>query len=176
MIIFFTWNVNHNVDAMKLACEHLARVGSCVAAFQEAPGVDAAMIAGWTGASLALLDATSSDTAKVLFVASPDLSIDPMGARHRLEPTLDVNCRLEGLTLLSGAGKPFQILGVHGLDRVNHRTSEERQVAGQLLRRVIESFWSGGPLVVLGDLQSNPFDREITHRTGLRGRLRGWCR
>lgn len=32
---------------------------------------------------------------------------------------------------------------------------------------MLDSFWSGEPLVVLGDLQSNPFDREITHRTGL---------
>lgn len=167
MILFFTWNVNHNLDAMKLACEHLARAGSCVAAFQEAPDVDAATVAAWSGGNLSLLDATASGATKVIFIASADLSLDPTGRRHQLAPTLDANCRLEGLTLLSGAGTRFQVLGVHGLDRVNYRSAEDRVTAGGLLRRVIDSFWTGDPLVVLGDLQSNPFDREITHRTGL---------
>ena len=50
---------------------------------------------------------------------------------------------------------------------MNYRTAEKRVEAGMLLRRVVDTFWRGGPLIVLGDLQENPFDRAITHRTGL---------
>lgn len=35
------------------------------------------------------------------------------------------------------------------------------------MRRTLGDFWRGGPLVVLGDLNANPFHDEITRREGL---------
>jgi hypothetical protein len=162
LMLTFTWNLNSNVDALKLACEHLAPLGPCVAAFQEVPPFDAADLKNWSDSRLEILGSPAA--AKVMLVASQGIVVDPAGVHHNDNQDLDKNRRLQGLTLLSTAGTRFQVLGAHGLDKEHYPDPNEWR---DLVRRVLDDFWKGGPLVVLGDLQYNPFEALITGRRGI---------
>jgi len=167
-MIAFTWNLHKSIDALQLACEHLARLDACVVAFQEVPRFDPVGLARWSKGGLKVLEPpvpipTVMPAAKVLLMSSEGITVDPAGAHHHYKPLLDKNRRLAGLTLIYDARVTFQILGVHGLDVRNDR---EPDFPG-LLRRVLDDFRGDRPLVVMGDFQYNPFDPVITGHRGL---------
>ncbi len=174
-VTFFTWNVHLNNATLELACRHLARrQGTCVAALVEVPhGVRDEDIDGWSAGKLRRLTSITgiqalAPTHHVIIVGSHDVGVDPTRS-HEPGSDHDSNRRMQGLSLFSTAGAwtNLQVLGIHGQDRVNYPTERERQHWGRCMRDTLGDFWTGGPLVVLGDLNANPFHDEITEREGL---------
>ncbi|WP_437670201.1 endonuclease/exonuclease/phosphatase family protein [Sorangium sp. So ce131] len=104
----------------------------------------------------------------VVLVGSTGIDVDPT-RNHELAADYDSERRMQGPSLFSsdGAWAHLQVLGVHGQDRVNYPTERERDHWAGCMRRTLAGFWTGGPLVVLGDMNANPFHDEITGREGL---------
>jgi len=96
------------------------------------------------------------------------MGVDPTRA-HKRAGTYDSERRMLGLSFFSNDGtwSNLQVLGVHGQDRYNSPTDAERGHWASCMRGTLDKFWKGGPLVVLGDLNANPFHDEITGRAGL---------
>ncbi|MDI3286495.1 endonuclease/exonuclease/phosphatase family protein [Polyangium sp. 15x6] len=61
----------------------------------------------------------------------------------------------------------LQIVGVHFPDKRNLPEGPPRERVVGTLSDQMRFFWSGGPLIVLGDFNAHPFDREIALRTML---------
>lgn len=172
-ITLFTWNVNSNYATLELACRHLASSAqpTCIAALVEVPrqGCDATIERGSSGKLRRLAASTSAPSHHVILVGSQDVMVDPTGRSHEYDSQHDDNRRMQGLSLYSstGAWANLQVLGVHGQDRLSYPTEKERNHWGDLMRRTLNEFWTGGPLAVIGDLNANPFHDELTAREGL---------
>ena len=73
---------------------------------------------------------------------------------------------MEGMTLASAHWSGLRFLAVHGWDRHTRPTEGERCDWAGIVRGTLTSFWMEGPLIVAGDLNANPWHREVTYRTG----------
>jgi len=169
-VVMFTWNLRQSMDALKLACTHLAKLGPFVAALQELPSnVDSGLIQELGDNKLKLLSRSMPKKNEnlahpaVVLLASNDIDIDQTGRRHEYDVQRDSERRLEGLPLRSNRWQNLQVLGVHAWDR-----SRPRGQWTVLMRDVLSAFWNGtDPIVVLGDLNAHPWSPEITGRHGL---------
>ncbi len=176
-ITLFTWNVHRNAVALEVACRHLAIVPGCViACFQELPeNVYAWQIPAWSSDRLSILGRLPVPggcrlRSHVVFVGSRGIRVDPDRERnHEGETERDSEGRCQGLSLSSRVCgfRDLQVLGIHGPDRFHSPTEKERSRWGRVMRDVLSHFWRGRPLVVLGDLNANPFHEEVTDRDGL---------
>jgi hypothetical protein len=177
-LVAFTWNLGKSAEALALACRHLATLGPFVAALQELPP-DAETALGIAEGEHKLKNLsrwmlrwnkknkTAMVAPKVVLLASDGVDVDPLGNRHEYEPTIDDMRRLEGVTLRSESWQDLQVLGVHAWDRKSRYESEDRQTWAGIMNDVVRDFWSGGPLIVMGDLNAHPWSPEITDRSGL---------
>jgi len=177
-LVVFTWNLNGSPGALDLACKHLATQGSFVAALQELPAdSDLRLTTALGESSLRLLSRSMlkfggktqirTIDPTVVLLASDDVEVDPIGKSHEYRPELDSERRLEGLTIRSTNWQDLQILGVHAWDRRSRPKRKKRLQWAGIMRDVIHEFWSGGPLIVMGDLNAHPWSEEITERHGL---------
>jgi Endonuclease/Exonuclease/phosphatase family len=177
-LVAFTWNLRGSTDALALACRYLATLGSFVAALQELPDdAETALSIAVGEHKLKLLsrgmlrwnkkDETAMVAPKVALLASDGVDVDPIGNRHEYKPQLDDRRRLEGVTLRSEVWQNLQVLGVHAWDPISRHQIEERQAWAGIMSEVVRDFWLGGPLIVMGDLNANPWSPEVTNRTGL---------
>ena len=177
-LVVFTWNLNGSAAALDLACKYLATQAPFIAAFQEFPAEFDPPLAGILGQNEVKVLSRSplkfgekgqirTVDPSVVLLASDDIDVDPLGNRHEYKPELDSERRLEGVTVSSRAWQDLQILGVHGWDRRSRPKKKKRQLWAGIMRDVLQDFWSGGPLVVMGDLNAHPWSAEITERHGL---------
>jgi hypothetical protein len=177
-LVAFTWNVHRNPAALDLACRYLATQGSFLAALQELPEDSASLLTRTLGENkIRLLSRPMlkfgpetkmrAVDPTVVLLASDDVEVDPIRKSHEYKPELDINRRLEGFTLQSKSWQGLQILGVHGWDRMSHPDETERSEWGVIMRDILQDFWDGGPLIVLGDLNAHPWSPEVTKRRGL---------
>jgi hypothetical protein len=131
-LLVFTWNLNRNVEAAKLALRHLSSWPndglSWIAALQEPPSGIAAVL---TGAGKVTVH--GQRTRHNLILSSDDIVIDPDGPQHARNRTLDTNERTEGRTFASE----------HCLDQV----LVSRDLAARPLVPVIRDRISGTSLV-----------------------------
>jgi len=180
-LVAFTWNVHKNAAALDLACQHLKGQGPFIACLQELPkeADRAFLLTKVTGEHklkvlsrgalrpvnddrlLSLVDST------IILISSDDIEIDWIEKNHEYHPELDDKRRLEGFTLRSPQWRKLQVMGVHGWDRINHRSDYERADWGKIMRDVLDNFWDNGPLVFMGDLNANPWSPEVTRRSYL---------
>jgi hypothetical protein len=105
---------------------------------------------------------------RVVLLASDGIEIDLLGNRHEYKPRLDDRRRLEGATLRSEVWQnSLQVLGVHAWDRKSRPKKKQRREWASIMSNVLQDFWDGGPLIVMGDLNAHPWSAEITARSGL---------
>jgi hypothetical protein len=177
-LVAFTWNVNRSPEALHLACRYLATQGSFVAALQELPEDDGQSLSVALGGSKlkclsrAMLKPDDKNLIRavdpsVVFIASDDIEIDVLGKSHEYKPELDSERRLEGLTLRSEVWQNLQVLGIHSWDRRSRPSEKKRLQWSALMGDALRTFWDGGPLIVLGDLNANPWSYEISSRDSL---------
>lgn len=171
-LLVLTWNLNRNLEAAKLALAHLeSRVAAglyCIASFQEPPaGLDGLVVGA------AKLTAHSKATpvvgAKVscnVIVTAREILLDPDGPLHANNPMLDKERRMEGRTFACEHWSGLRFLAVHGWDRWSRSSDAERGDWASIVRGVLNSFWKKAPLIVAGDLNANPWHREVTYRKG----------
>ncbi len=171
-LLVLTWNLDSNIEAAKLAVAHLeSRVAAglfCVASFQESPaGLDGLVVASptLTAHSKATRIAGTKAPCNVV-VTSREIVLDPEGRSHENNATLDDQRRMEGRTFACEHWSGLHFLAVHGWDRLARPTDGERADWADLVRGVLSSFWRDGPLIVAGDLNANPWHREVTYRKG----------
>jgi hypothetical protein len=171
-MVVFTWNLHRSEAALRLALEHLeplARSEHVLASFQEIPplargrgawrlpGVLAPDELGRLG--LRLVGAPVGPGRVILLISS---SLDTEG-----EARQDGNGRMLYVRLRIGSVR-FAAAGVHAVDRLNHPTEFERGSHAALARRELDERWDPGrPLVMLGDFNADPGEREICAREGL---------
>ena len=168
-LIIFSWNLNHEVQALKLALKQLESYASlghpCVAVFQETPSSVRKEVA-----SISKLWMFSNSgkplRTKNAIIMTTDLEVDPNGDTHDSTSPYDTNGRCLGITLRSTHWTGLRFLAVHGLDRRSHPTPEQRADWAGIVRTILSSFWKTGPLIVAGDLNANPWDFEVTRRNG----------
>jgi hypothetical protein len=60
----------------------------------------------------------------------------------------------------------LRFLAAHGWDRRSRPKERHRADWAGNVRTILGSFWKAGPLVVVGDLNANPWDFEVTRRNG----------
>ncbi|WP_437875513.1 hypothetical protein [Sorangium sp. So ce513] len=167
-LMVFTWNLNDNVEAAKLALSHLTSWPnngvSWIAALQEPPrALDALLEAA---RNVRIHDPTTDHN---VILSSDDIVLDPDGPKHAHNPIVDTNDRMAGRTFASADWSGLRFLAVHGKDRRNSPTEDDRRGWATTVRRVLTSFWSWReptPLIVAGDLNANPWHREVTDRSG----------
>jgi endonuclease/exonuclease/phosphatase family metal-dependent hydrolase len=171
-LLVLTWNLDSNIEAAKLAVAHLeSQVAAglfCVASFQESPeGLDSLVVASptLTAHSKATRIAGTKAPGNVV-VTSSEIVLDPEGRSHENNATLDDQRRMEGRTFACEHWSGLHFLAVHGWDRRSRPTESERADWADLVRGVLSSFWRDGPLIVAGDLNANPWHREVTYRKG----------
>ncbi len=107
---------------------------------------------------------------KAMLVASDDIEVDQFSMPKRLsyDPQLDEQRRLDGVAINSSKGwGNLKVLGLHAWDRRSRSTRIDRNAWMSIMRNILDVFWSGGPLLVLGDLNANPWESEVTSRMGL---------
>lgn len=187
-LLLFTWNLHSSPEALELACKYLAKQASCIAAFQELPeefGTDQLVL--WGEGRLRRLDqpalTSTSRTSKwiessVALIASEDIEIDLLGKKHEYSP-LDSERRLAGVTVTTKSWPrvQLQVLAVHAWDQWNRNSEVNRGDWKRIARGVLDEFWVDGPLVVMGDLNANPWDHEISSRSGFYAlRQKDWPR
>lgn len=165
-LTIFTWNLDSNVVAAKLALAHLDAVvaggNDCVAVFQETPGTFGAVVK--KSASLKV-HVPSGKMQKNCIVLSDNLAVDAQGPKH-LRGGADTTGRFAGLTIGSATWTGLRILAVHAWDRRSRPTDRHRNKWMKSVRGVVSIFWDQGPLIVAGDLNANPWSFEVTARDG----------
>ncbi|WP_437279368.1 endonuclease/exonuclease/phosphatase family protein [Sorangium sp. So ce375] len=165
-MLTFTWNLRGKDKALEIACKYLAAKGTVVACFQEMPErTTEDQIRGWSGDALAAL--TPLTDQRVVMLASRDvvsenraITFIPGVQRAAAERMVGVDVKAPRLGLI-------QMVGVHLPDLRNLPRDWPRERIVASLSDQMRLFWNGGPLVVLGDFNAHPFDREIALRTSL---------
>lgn len=175
---FLTWNLGGRRRkegrerarrALELVVDHLIGQGTCVAALQEVCLPDGVLVEDVilekSGGRIAALEQTLGT--KVLLLHSRDLLPRDV---HRYSASLDNEPggeRLVGATFgadVSWGG--LQVLGVHLRDRGTSPEGQGRGVDSAGWQRDFLEFWKGGPLVVLGDFNADPYEPEVCARSG----------
>jgi hypothetical protein len=161
---FLTWNLGGNTrpehveGALELLVGHLLARGTCIAALQEARRVTGATIRQLVenGSNGALLVAEQTLGETVLLLHSRDLR------SHDIRPY----ARMTGATFGGDVWGGVQVLGVHLRDRMIRQEGQERGVDAVGWQRDFLRFWRGGPLIVLGDFNADPYHSEVCARAG----------
>jgi hypothetical protein len=168
-LLVLTWNLNANVQAAELALKYLVSWheagASCVAAFQEPPEAIDSMVPEKLIAHSRVGKVAGTKVPCNVVLTSRDVARDPDGPLHA-GGVRDTERRMEGLTLASEHWSGLRFLAVHGWDRRSRPTDGERGDWAGIVRGALTSFWMEGPLIVAGDLNANPWHREVTYRKG----------
>jgi hypothetical protein len=150
-LLVLTWNLDENVEAAKLALEYLADRAaaglSCVAAFQEPPRAIDGLIPGSLRAQAQATPAAGKKAPHNVVVTSSDVVPDPDGPRLAGHEKHDTERRAEGRTFASAHWSGLRFLAVHGRDRRNYPTPDQRNDWAHIVRGVLGYFWTGGTLM-----------------------------
>lgn len=161
----FTWNLNANsrkatVDklaetAFSLAVQHLAKQGTFIAAIQEPPeGISKDITMADSGGRVRIVERSLG--AKVMILHSDDLHA------IKTEP-FD---RMFGSTFGGDVWGDLQVLGVHIEDKRSYPEGPGRNDKIKKSGCEYLDFWRGGPLIVLGDFNANPWHPEVCAKEG----------
>lgn len=166
-MLAFTWNLRGKEKSLKLACEYLAGKGTCIACFQETPDrASEQRIRDWSGGSLVPLTPMGPDQ-RVLLLVSRDVQLKVSPVVFIPGMLRDAAERMVGTTVSAPGFASLQLIGVHFPDLRNLPRDWPRERIVGSLSDEMRQFWTGGPLIVLGDFNAHPFDREIAMRTAL---------
>lgn len=165
-MLAFTWNLRGKSKSLELACRYLATKGACVVCLQEMPAdATEAQIKQWGGDALAAL--TPLIDQRVVMLASRDI-------RRRGQAVIfvpgwqrDAAERMVGVQVKAPSLGAVQVVGVHFPDLRNLPKGWPRERIVATLAEQLRMFWAQGPLILLGDFNAHPFDREIAMRTAL---------
>ncbi len=153
---FFSWNLGANTNAQRagrafeLAVKHLAtQEGEFIAALQEVP----------------------NDVSATLTMESSNFRVRPVertvGAKVMLLHSANVRTlrsekfsRTSGAAFASDVWGDLQVMGVH-IDGHLHGSPSSRQDNIRTSVGQIVNWWRGGPLVVLGDFNADPYHMEM---------------
>jgi hypothetical protein len=155
--------------AFRLALSYLSGVnGSFIAALQELPA-SANSTAKAQAQAITLTDQrvrclgvvpSARAHGRVGLFSSADCST--------LEFRTDIYNRFIMATVSTLRCPPLRVVGLHSHDRVTYPTEGERTLWGGTMKRQVDAFWSPGqPLVIMGDFNADPYDPEVSARTGL---------
>jgi endonuclease/exonuclease/phosphatase family metal-dependent hydrolase len=166
-ILAFTWNLRGKEKSLKLACEYLAGKGTCIACFQEAPArLKEQHILTWSRGALVPLTPLNGDQ-RVLLVVSRDIQLQAAPVVFIPGVLREAAERMVGATVSAPGFSALQLVGVHFPDLRNLPRDWPRERIVGSLSDEMRQFWTGGPLIMLGDFNAHPFDREIALRTTL---------
>lgn len=167
-MLLFTWNLNRGETAFELALSYLAASGEpFLAAFQELPEAAASTALARKATSRLVQDrarcigviGSETTPGRVGLFSSPDVRAHaPIADRQARMAIASVRDLQSGL----------KVIGVHAVDRRNVPAEDARVAHAMLLRQGIEGSWKPGcPLIVMGDFNADPYDREICSRLGI---------
>jgi exonuclease III len=165
-MLAFTWNLRGKIKSLELACHYLATKGTCVVCLQEMPqDASEAQIEQWSSGALVVL--TPLVDQRVVMLTSRDIRrkgkaviFVPGWVRNAAERMVGVQVKAPSLGAL-------QVVGVHFPDLRNEPKGWPRERIVATLAEQLRMFWTQGPLILLGDFNAHPFDREIAMRTAL---------
>jgi endonuclease/exonuclease/phosphatase family metal-dependent hydrolase len=168
-VLLFTWNLNKNEEAFRLALAHLRSSGySFIASFQELPPqVGTTVLARevtktLVGARVRCLGVTPSGRGskhgRVGLFCSPNVGSTASDVWH------DPRQRMAVVSVSGARVAPLLVIGYHG---ENRRDSPDRGRIGVQAREAIDKHWRADPLVMLGDFNANPFDAEVCGSEGI---------
>lgn len=165
-MLAFTWNLRGKEKALESACKYLAAKGTAIACFQEMPQkatVD--QVRGWSGDALAAI--TPLTDQRVVMLASRDIGIEKRAVTFIPGMLRAAAERMVGVAVNAPKIGLMQVVGVHFPDLRNAPKGWPRERIVASLSEDMRLFWNGGHLIVLGDFNAHPFDREIALRTSL---------
>jgi hypothetical protein len=165
-MLLFTWNLNCSAVAFELALSYLAASGErFLATFQELPTVATSTSLATKAVFKLVQDrvrcmgvvGSMTTPGRVGLFSSPDLRAS----------VSDVHARM-AVASIDGTRRGLTLIGLHAVDRRNSATEYSRGVHGVLLRQGIDAAWKpGDPLIVMGDFNADPYDPEISSRSGI---------
>ena len=124
-----------------------------------------AQIKQWSGDALVVL--TPLFEQRIVLLASRDVrrtgkavTFIPGWVRATAERMVGVQVKAPSLGAL-------QVVGAHFPDLRNEPKGGSREGIVAMLAQELRMFWTQGPLILLGDFNAHPFDREIATRTAL---------
>lgn len=165
-MLLFTWNLRGEEKALESACKYLVTKDTAVACFQEMPKkATLDQIREWSGDALAAL--TPLIDQRVVMLASRDVGTVRGPVTFTPGMLRDAAERMVGVEVNAPEIGLIQVVGVHFPDLRNQPKGWPRERIIASMSEQMRLFWNGGPLVMLGDFNAHPFDREIALRTSL---------
>lgn len=170
-LVVLTWNLRRNSASADLALTFLSEEVDagrpCIAAFQEVPADLVPKVKQCANLTVQPASSRRSREKSInVVVTSSDLWVSPAGDKHVDNMLLDREGRCLGLTFDSSRWSGLRFLAVHGWDRLCRPAPHVRAEWGGIVRGILNGFWTAGPLIVAGDLNANPWDIEVTFRSG----------
>jgi exonuclease III len=168
-VLLFTWNLNKEPTAFRLALAHLQRSGySFIGCFQELPPE--------AGTTTLARDATTRLVGDAIYC----LGVTKAGGVYKhgrvglfcsrnLTPTAsdvehDARQRMAVISVEGALVSPLWVVGYHGESR---SVATERGRIGVDARRELDKRCGRGTVVMLGDFNASPFDAEVCGSEGL---------
>ncbi len=162
---FLTWNLGGHKNAetalraLELAAAHLVDMGTCIAALQE--------VHLPTGASVKDIIDDASKGLLVVIERTLGAKVLLLHSRNVRSRGLRAYGRMVGATFGADvAWGGLQVLGVHLDDRQTTAPGTARGFTAAGWQGDFVDFWKGGPLVVMGDFNADPYDPEMCARSG----------
>lgn len=158
-LLVFTWNLHGKEEALQSACRYLARRTPCIATFQELPEGGATAIERY---SRGLLRQVISLRRRLAIVVSTDVStMNGQALAPGGFPNVDQ--RMIEVTLTNTAFESLRFFAVH-LPSRRDLSEGQRDAPLSRLAHAFHDAWGGGPAVLAGDFNADPYHREIAAR------------